>query len=160
MKLQAESLILTETWWTDRGVKARHQAEPGSPQAKVFTFEIKRPPSSLAGRHSAFDDLLAELESSPASAPEMSEARTWVADRFYQGEQTIKAARLKKGLSQKQLASALNTSQPHVATIEKGCVDLMMSTAVKLCEVLGIEMNDLPRMLEAQKAMTEGKGKK
>lgn len=160
MKLQSESLILTETWWTDHGVKTRHQAQPGTPKAKVFTFEIKGSSSALAVKHTAFDALLAELDGDPKSAQEMSEARSWVGDSFYGSERTIKAARLKKGLSQKQLADVLKTSQPHVATIEKGCVDLMMSTAVKLCEVLDIEMNDLPQMLETQKAITEGKVKK
>ncbi|MNW15602.1 helix-turn-helix protein [compost metagenome] len=67
---------------------------------------------------------------------------------------------MEKGLSQKRLADLLGTSQPHVATMEKGCVDIMMSTAIKLCAILEIEMNELPEMLDRQKSITESKGKK
>lgn len=159
MKLQSGSPAPTETWWTEHGEQSTAVPAPGS-RANILTFEIKGSTSALAGKHTDFDRLMDELESDPKNSQDLAEAGTWVARTFYPGDRTIRTARLEKGLSQKKLAVLLGTSQPHVATMEKGCVDLMMSTAIKLCAILEIEMNELPEMLDRQKSITESKGKK
>ena len=108
----------------------------------------------MAQKHTEFDDLLAELERDPKSAEELAEGARWVGKEFYSGDGlTIKTARLRKGYSQQQLATILGTSQPHIASIERGQKEIYLSTAVKLCEVLGVSLEDLPAMIRQQELL-------
>lgn len=101
---------------------------------------------------------MAELESDPSAADEMAAAGAWVAEQFYPREtDTIRVARLRKGISQKQLAFLIGTSQPHVANIEKSEGEIMLSTAQRLCEALDIDLGSLPEMIQAQRAINAEK---
>lgn len=113
----------------------------------VRTFSV----TQLSQQHNDFDALMAELEGNPANSAELVAAGAWVADTFYAEEgDTLRTVRLRKGLSQVQLAEMLQTSQPQVAKIESGKVDLQYSTLVKLGAALGLDANALFRLLEAQ----------
>ncbi len=104
---------------------------------------------------------MAELESDPNNAVELAEAGAWVADTFFKEDgETLRTARLRKGYSQKQLAERLGTSQPHIANLEKGGGDVMLSTAQKLCEALDIQFGDLPKMIERQREIQAQKERK
>lgn len=131
----------------------------GPARVHVATFKVKV--STLAATHTDFDALEAELESDGTLQHEMAEAGSWVAERLYPGQQnTIKTARLRKGLSQKQLATLIGTSQPHIANIEKGHVGVMFETVERLCESLGITPNDFQVLTANQKAINSDKDAK
>ena len=106
--------------------------------------------------HSAFDELVQQWEQ---DEPEkLSEARHWVADQFYTDEEeTIKTIRLKKGLSQAQLADLMGTKQPYISRIEKGTENFMLSTMRELSTALEIDMNTLERAIAAQEKLNHQK---
>jgi len=141
--------------------EAHAAATGGSSPSTITAISVKLVSSELASKHTDFDDFMAELEADPANAQGLAEAGSWVADQFYADDGiTLRTARLRKGFSQKQLAEILGTSQPHVATIEKAGGDFMFATAAKLCEALGITLNDLPAILQRQRDINASKEKK
>lgn len=52
----------------------------------------------------------------------------------------IKAARQKKGLSQKALSLKVGIPQSHLSKIEKGVVDLQTSTLIQISRALDLEL--------------------
>ncbi|QHD05504.1 hypothetical protein PspR76_07080 [Pseudomonas sp. R76] len=99
-----------------------------------------------------------ELESDDSNREGLAAAAVWVADRFYPDEQnTVRTVRLRRGLSQKQLATIIGSSQPHVANIEKGSVNVMFNTVLRLCDALVITPNDFQCMIENQQKINARK---
>lgn len=96
---------------------------------------------------SSIDSFISELTADLDLAEEMKSARAWVADNFYDEATTLKSLRLKAGLSQAQLAKALETSQPQVAKLEKGGVDPQLSTLKKLASALGVSIDQVAEAL-------------
>lgn len=113
----------------------------------VQTFSV----TALSLKHNDFDAFMAELEADPANAQALADAGAWIADTFYAEEsETIRTARLRKGLSQKQLAAALETSQAQIAKLESGRVDPQYPTMLKLMNALDLDANRLFAMLANQ----------
>lgn len=118
----------------------------------VHTFAV----TQLSTKHNDFDALMAELENDPSNAQDLAAASAWVADTYYSHEgETLRTARLRKGLSQVQLSAILQTSQSQVAKIESGKVDLQHSTLLKLSAALGVDANTLFRLIETQSTTTQ-----
>lgn len=55
----------------------------------------------------------------------------------------IKAARIKKGLNQKQLAQGIGMKQPDISTIEEGKKNVTLYTLMRLCKILEIKKIDM-----------------
>lgn len=51
--------------------------------------------------------------------------------------------RLQRGWSQKQLAEAIGTSQPHIARIENGRDNVLLGTANQLALALGVSLEEI-----------------
>jgi ribosome-binding protein aMBF1 (putative translation factor) len=60
--------------------------------------------------------------------------------------------RLSRGMSQTQLAEAIGTSQPHIAKIEAGALQLFWSTAIKIADALAVSLDELRPLLATSKA--------
>ncbi|WP_288078998.1 helix-turn-helix transcriptional regulator [Pseudomonas sp.] len=151
-----ELLIHTSDWSKNRGDASSLKTGSGPAQVHVAKFEVRV--SRLAAAHSDFADLEAELEGDSSLSEELAKAGNWVANELYTGqEETVKVARLRKGFSQKQLAELIGSSQPHIANIEKGDVNVMFSTVEKLCNALEITPNDFQKMTANQKAIRADK---
>ncbi|MFR0690212.1 helix-turn-helix domain-containing protein [Enterobacterales bacterium AE_CKDN230030158-1A_HGKHYDSX7] len=130
---------------------SRETAAGTSLPANVFPLVRTFAVTALSQSHNDFDALIAELEAEPESARELAEAGAWVAETFYAEEgDTIRTCRMRKGLSQAQLGKLLNTSQPQVAKIESGRVDLQHSTIIRLMDVLGVDANAMFEMIKNQ----------
>jgi len=56
----------------------------------------------------------------------------------------IKDARIRKGLSQKELAAIAGMKQPDISRIEEGAKNVTLKTLFFLCKVLDIKTIDLP----------------
>lgn len=56
---------------------------------------------------------------------------------------SLAVARLRRGLSQAQLAETLQTSQSHIAKIEAGKVRLYFATAMRLADALSLSLDQL-----------------
>jgi len=101
---------------------------------------------------------MARLESSEVHSQGLSQAREWIANDILADEgDTVRTLRLRKNLSQKQLADLLGTTQAQVARIEKGNVDLHRSTCKRLRDVLGVSADTLEEMLDRQETIYSGK---
>lgn len=58
---------------------------------------------------------------------------------------SLKAARQSKGLSQRALARLAGVPQGHISRIERGAVDLRVSSLVEIARALGLEVTLVPR---------------
>ncbi len=97
------------------------------------------------------NNFVAEMEDDPEKAVFLAKARKDLANsRMANSVQTVRDLRLGRGMSQTQLARLAQTSQSHIARIEKGTENLAISTCRKLCRVLGVDMNTLNQALVAQ----------
>lgn len=59
--------------------------------------------------------------------------------------EALKAARTKKGLSQRALSQLVGMPQSHISKIEAGQVDLQLSSLTELARVLELELRLVPR---------------
>lgn len=88
-------------------------------------------------------ELIGAVESTEAGRARMVNARRAIGRRYYSNATSIIARyRLQAGLSQKQLAEAINTSQSHIARIESGR-DLQVQTLAKIADALGVDRGEL-----------------
>ena len=71
----------------------------------------------------------------------------------------MRTLRLRKGWSQSRLAKALETSQSHVARIERGTENLTIETCRKISKALEIDMNTLDQALKRQEAIAQAQQK-
>lgn len=58
---------------------------------------------------------------------------------------SIREARLAKALTQKELGQRVGLPQSHISKIEKGTVDLKLSSLVEITRALGLEITLVPR---------------
>ena len=101
--------------------------------------------------YTTIDDLVAEFDRDPAMREVLLDARRWVADTVLAGRPvTLRKLRLRKGLSQAQLAEAIGTQQPHVARIESGQADVRLETCRRIAQVLGVDLNTLDQALRSE----------
>lgn len=84
-------------------------------------------------------DLAKEYSQDERKAELISAARARAANILYKDENTLKAIRMRAGLSQSELAERANTTQPHVANIEKGKVDPCTGLITRIASAIGIE---------------------
>jgi len=93
----------------------------------------------IPARYSRVEDVVARTEKGERKRKALEQARKRLAEKSYGNRApSIAALRLKRGMSQTDLAVAMNTSQPHIARIESGTEDLRMSTLEKLAMALEI----------------------
>ncbi|WP_178113204.1 MULTISPECIES: helix-turn-helix transcriptional regulator [unclassified Pseudomonas] len=128
---------------------------------KVYRINTAAATSQAAAKQTKFSAFMERLERDPAHAKGLSEARSSVADALYPDDGiTLKILRLKAGLTQTQLAAALETSQPHIARMEAGRQEPVMSTCRKLSKTLGVSLDIISSALERQAEINESKAKK
>lgn len=59
--------------------------------------------------------------------------------------QSLREARLSKGLSQRELSARSGVPQSHISKIESGAVDLRVSSLIALARVLDLELFVAPK---------------
>lgn len=80
----------------------------------------------------------------------MQDARVALGEEFYKdARKTLASVRLSRGYSQQQLASAIGTSQPAIAKLEAGSVNIQWSTGKRLADALGLTLPELDEVLMA-----------
>lgn len=90
------------------------------------------PPESIE-----IDDFIASEFSTPSDSAHIRKARGWIAENFVETN-SLAALRLKKGLSQKELADRVQSSQSHLANIELGKCDPGTQTILKIAKALDV----------------------
>jgi DNA-binding XRE family transcriptional regulator len=145
-QLQSESKMPTTQTRQIERIEAPTTATPNNVLALPEPAKAIVPDGFLS-----VEEFVQNFESRPADAAGLIAGRHWVASTFYDADgETVRALRLKKGWSQNQLADALQTSQSHVARIERGTENVQISTARKLSAALEIDMNSLDECLRRQ----------
>ena len=72
----------------------------------------------------------------------------------------LKKARAKKALSQRSLSTLSGVPQAHISLIERGQVDIQVSTLIKLARALNVELVLVPKQrLSAVNAVAYPDGK-
>jgi ribosome-binding protein aMBF1 (putative translation factor) len=101
--------------------------------------------------YTPINDLVTRWSKDEQRRAALESARQWTAEttRGDRGD-TVRTFRLRKGWSQAQLAAQIQTSQPHVARIERGTENLALLTCRRLCAALSIDMNTLNAALLRQ----------
>lgn len=141
------------TTWSDSSELVEQSSTTPVP-CRVFKINYSTPtPQPKKGRtlSSFISDWTKDEEKSSA----LSEARTWLGNTVeISGEgETIKSLRLKRGLSQAQLAELMQTSQPHIARIEKGRDSVTLETLCKLSEHLKADYNSIVHAIKLQESI-------
>lgn len=97
-------------------------------------------------------------ERDPERARGLAKARASLAEALYPEDgTTLKVLRLQAGLTQTQLAAALDTSQPHIARLESGRQDPALSTCRKLSKIFGMTLDQISLAVEQQTELNERK---
>jgi ribosome-binding protein aMBF1 (putative translation factor) len=125
----------------------------------MYSFEAFTTTSKpVPAKHSPISSLIDEFSSKENGNAHIQNGRRWVAETFYGDDvETIRTLRLRKGWSQSQLAAQLNTSQSHVARIERGTENVTIDTCRRLSSVLGVDLNQLNQALMAQEKILREK---
>jgi ribosome-binding protein aMBF1 (putative translation factor) len=102
-------------------------------------------------RYATIEEVVGRAEKDERKKKALGRARQRLAERSYSGAaRSIAWLRLKRGMSQSDLAAAMKTSQPHVARIESGSEDVRISTVEKLAAALGVSLIDVFSVLSSK----------
>lgn len=97
----------------------------------------------------SFIELL--VSEDPSFKGALKSARRAFSEELYDGAITLKSLRLKKGVSQAELAKKIGTSQSHIARIERRPESIMLTTGIKLAEALGVDITLLASLAAGTK---------
>lgn len=97
------------------------------------------------------DAVVETLEREPHRRAALKGARQRLAGKLESKVGGLATLRLRSGLSQKQLADAIGTSQPHIARIEKGRDNVLLATANQLARALGVTLDEINAALGFEK---------
>ncbi|MHB8254010.1 MAG: helix-turn-helix domain-containing protein [Acidiferrobacter sp.] len=124
---------------------------PSSTPLPFVRFVVVSPspetPSPTLEGFRDIDDIIAEAERNGEDREALAEARVLLAEKLYPEEVSIRALRLKAGLSQKALGEIMGTSQSHVARIERNGTSVEIKTAVSLASALNADFCTVVRAL-------------
>jgi DNA-binding XRE family transcriptional regulator len=130
----------------ESGSESYLTGQPSSPRSADFAggqlivceFSASRP-VPLANTRS-LSDVVAEFAQNADVAEKLPAARRRVGQTLFGNElSSLAAMRLNAGLSQAGLAVKAETSQPHIARIEKGQTDPGTDLIVRVANALGVE---------------------
>ena len=125
------------------------ETAPVSKKSTVVYAEFSAVDShSLPEDFIEIDEFVSEQEKDPQFENALKQSRRLIADKIYPEPETISKLRLERGLSQKQLADLIGSSQPHIARIESGREDIRLSTVKKLSEALDLSVSEVIDALE------------
>lgn len=127
----------------------------------IHKFELPAIVSKAAASNRKFSEFLETRERNKDRSAGLALARGLIAEALYAEEPTtLKVLRLRAGLTQSQLAAAIDTSQPHIARLESGRQDAVVSTCRKLCKVLKVSFDELNSAFECQEQINESRAPK
>lgn len=121
----------------------------GIAPCSVYLLDDSRPTNDTPSTYISIDNLIGEWEKDEGRLQQLKSARQRISN-IYGKKKTLRALRLDKGWSQVHLAKLLNTSQSHVARIERGTENLTIDTCRRLCGAHNIDMNTLNDFLKKQ----------
>ncbi|MCY1303217.1 transcriptional regulator, y4mF family [compost metagenome] len=142
------------TTWHERSDEVVVESSTLPARCPVFKIEYSKPlPQPKKGR--ALSSFLSDWEGDQEKSADLKEARAWLGEEVSKTSagETLKTLRLKKGLSQSQLAALMKTSQPHIVRIEKGRDTITFETLCKLSEALDEDYNTIGAAIKLQASL-------
>lgn len=109
---------------------------------------IVHPPQPAGFR--SIDDRLADVAGNPKRAEALAMARRRLAMTL-QPDEPLAALRMRCGLSQRELAERIGTSQSRLSRIEGGLDDPRLSTVRKLADALAVDVNTIEEAIAARR---------
>lgn len=109
---------------------------------------IVHPPQPAGFR--SVEDRLAEVAGNPKRAEALAKARRRLATTL-QPDAPLAALRMRCGLSQRELAERIGTSQSRLSRIEGGLDDPRLSTVRKLADALAVDVNTIEEAIAARR---------
>lgn len=137
INLQLESLATMTRFNTDISVSSDKAAQT---RTIDFYHNFKSTPVNIPVKSISLDDLLDTYNQDGEFKELFKQANIEIANEFYKDENSLRKLRLLKGLTQNELAEALNTSQAQIAKIESGKNEVLSGTVLKMSKFF-----DLPR---------------
>jgi DNA-binding XRE family transcriptional regulator len=123
-------------------------ATPATPPGKILMCNFYRGDDfSIPDGFVDIDSAVDEQERDPAIRAGIARARTRLAEQLPIGRSSLAYLRMRCGLSQRQLAEKIGTSQPHVARIEAGRDNVLLKTANLLAHALDSTLEEVNRAL-------------
>ena len=131
-------------FWTNDKKSCGQENRATSLVSKTF-FNDHSPRPALPEGSMLLSDFLDKIEAEPEIAPLLPAARRNLALHYedVQAAPTLRTLRLRKGLSQKELATSLGTSQAAVSEYEARTRKLTEDTIRKMAQVLEVDFNTL-----------------
>lgn len=130
------------------GATARVQTRTTRPVVFMADYEA---PAAVPANSLSIDDFVSQWDLDPERRAALSAARGRLARKIApEDDMSIKALRLRSGLSQASLAKAVGTSQPHIARLEGGMAEPTLETCRKLSRVLQVDLNTIGRAFPIQ----------
>lgn len=77
------------------------------------------------------------------------------ADLMQDSPPSLAKLRLERGFSQHKLAKSIGTSQPHIAKIEAGTINIYWDTAIRIADALGVSLEELRPLIKVSTASTK-----
>lgn len=94
--------------------------------------------------YTSIDDVISEHERDAGRHAALQRARQRLAQALYaNAPRTLAVLRMERGMSQRELAAKMHTSQAHVARIEAGHDDLRLTTLRKLASALEMSVSEI-----------------
>lgn len=137
MNIQREFFTISTLSGAD--FKAPTESQSETP----FFYRSPRPMQDKPVYTVSLDDVLNEYLQDEEFRANFADANKQLAETYYKDEKSLRAMRLKKGLTQSQLAEAISTSQPQITKLENGDTDFRSATVVKLAKFFGIKASEM-----------------
>lgn len=137
MNTQKESLVTTRVY-SDGAAPNNSTANISTPAFFQSIGNNYKPINSVS-----IDEALAEFCQDPEFVEQLSEANKKLGETLYSGEKSLRALRLREGLTQSQLAIKARTSQAQIAKLEVNQSDFRCSTVTNLASVFGIPADEM-----------------
>lgn len=142
--LEIESAAITTSY--AEHISASSKEDEPRTTAKIFRFvEYQSVNADDTPNTRSVLDFVREFGSENPSSTRRARRRLWT-NSISPENRGLKALRLEKGLSQSEVAEAIESSQSHIANLEGGCVEPTLSMCRRLARVFSV---DLARIDEA-----------
>lgn len=123
------------------------------PQTEIPSAVRRRPSGG-----SRLSDVIAEFSASKGGQQQLEAGRQWVAETFYKDEPaSLQAFRLRKGMSQSDLAKAIGVNQPRISIYERGLEKPEFDMLVRLRNALDVSTDQIFAAIEYAVSKRDGK---
>ena len=154
MRSRSESSLLTEASSFLKVVRATSDSTSAGSNVIAVTVAQFDPPQRDDWRD--IGDFVERWERDPRKAAALARARQELAHELMPQAGSLAELRLRKGLSQAQLAARLDMAQPNISRLEAGATDPLLSTITRLATALDTPVESVIAALNRTRELLHG----